>query len=473
MTIKKILMVNTPPHDLDAIIKSKRSKSTAKTQIGRSFMPSGLLSIGAYLESKGYVVDLVDMWEMSWEEIESTLKNINPDIIFSSCLTDSRLSSFKLAKIAKKLNSEVITVIGNAHATAMYDQILRNYPEIDYVILGEGEITCFELIESLNGTGKVISMVNGIAYFSYFGKVVVTEKRPLANLDEFPFSKKHRFFINEPTTALISTSRGCPYGCTYCSLTKFWQRWRGKSVEKVIEEIDFLVQNGLKHLIFNDDHFTYDKERTMKIVEHFKKYNFTWVMQTRVDKIDKEMYDLFRETRCTIVAFGVESMSPTILKNIRKGYTVEQVKEAFKMGHEAGVPLQANIMIGCTGENETTLNETIQGLKEINPDIMSKFITMVYPNTKIYELMKEAGKISDDYWLSPNPAPFNTTEHDIETLRKFSLKMQIEWYKQIGLYRSYQEVYALLKEHGAKFAIDYIKDGLSRVQITRFLARKK
>ncbi len=469
MKIEKILLVNTPPHDLDAILKSKRSKSTAKTQIGRSFMPSGLLSIGAYLESKGHTVEMSDMWEMSWEEIESTLKNINPDIIFTSCLTDSRLSSFKLAKIAKKLNPNVVNVVGNAHATAMYEQILNNYPEIDYVVLGEGEITCLELIEGLNKNNPF--NVKGLAYKAFDGTICVTEKRPLANLDEFPFSKKHRFFINEPTTALISTSRGCPYGCTYCSLTKFWQRWRGKSVEKVIEEVDFLVQNGMKHLIFNDDHFTYDKERTMKIVEHFKKYNFTWVMQTRVDKIDKEMYDLFKETRCTIVAFGVESISPTILKNIHKGYTIEQVKEAFRMGHEAGVPVQANIMIGCTGETEETLNETIQGLKEIKPDILSKFITMVYPNTKMYELMKESGKISDDYWLTPNPAPFNTTEHDIETLRKYSLKMQIAWYKQIGIIKSTKEIYDLLKEHGAKFAIDYIKDGLSRVQITRFLKK--
>ena len=471
MKIEKILFVNTPPHDLNIILKSKRSKSTAKTQIGRSFMPSGLLSIGAYLESKGYTIDYVDMWEMTWEEIEFTLKNINPDIIFTSCLTDSRLSSFKLAKIAKNLNPDVINVTGNVHATAMYEQILNNYPEIDYIVLGEGEITCLELIEGLKNNNPF--NVKGIAYKTFEEEICITEKRPLANLDEFPFPKKHRFFINEPHKAVINTSRGCPYGCTYCSLTKFWSRWRGKSVEKVIEEVDFLVENGLEYLIFTDDHFTYNKERTMKIVEHFKKYNFKWVMQTRVDRIDKEMYDLFKETRCEFVAFGVESMSPIILKNIHKGYTVEQVKEAFKMGHEAGVPIQANIMIGCTGETEETLKETIEGLKEIKPDIMFKFITMTYPNTKMYELMKESGKISDNYWLTSNPAPFNTTEHDIETLRKYSLKMQIAWYKQIGLYNSIKEISALLKEHGFKFAFDYIKDGLSRVQITRFLSRTK
>ncbi len=470
MNIEKILMVNTPPHNLDDIIKSKRSKATAKTKVGRSVLPSGLLSIDAYLESKGYSTIIKDFWEMDWEQIEYQLKNINPDIIFSSCLTDSRQSNFKLAKIAKEINPDVVNVIGNAHATAMYEQILNYYPEIDYIVLGEGEITCFELLECLKNNDDP-GHVRGISYKTFEGELCVTEKRPLANLDEFPFPKKYRFFLNEPETATINTSRGCPYGCTYCSLTKFWQKWRGKSVDKVIEEIEFLVDNGMKHLIFTDDHFTYNKKRTIEICEYFKNYDFTWQMQCRVDRIDEELYKLFKETRCKIVAFGVESLSPTILKNIHKGYTVEQVKRAFKEGHETNNIVQANIMIGCTGETDETINETILGLKEINPDIMSKFLTMVYPGTEMYRIMKEAGKISDDYWLTNNPAPFNTTEHDLETLRKYSLKMQIEWYKHIGIIKSSKEIYDLLKEHGAKFAFDYIKDGLSRVEITRFLRR--
>ncbi len=475
----KILLINTPPHNLSDIIKSKRSRSTG--QKGRQIFPSGLLSIGAYLESKGYEIDYKDMWNMDWDEIETFLShyitNNNglshnneklKDIIFSSCLTDNRQSSFTLAKIAKKLNPSVINVIGNAHATAMYQQILTNYPEIDYVVLGEGEITCYELIKCLKDGGNVAD-VKGIAYRSN-GEVCITEKRPLIkNLDELPFPIKYRFNPDDPTSVTINASRGCPYMCSYCSLSGYWGNvWRGKSAKEVLKEIDFLVSNGVKHIVFTDDHFTFNKKRAMEICVGFKKYDFTWQMQCRVDRIDIEMLELFHKTRCKLIVYGIETMSPTVLKNIHKGFTVEQIKKTFRISHEVGVPVQANIMIGATGENQETINETIQGLKEISPDYVAKFITMVYPNTSLYQEMKDKCAISDDFWFLSNPTPFYTGENDIATLRKYSLQVQTAWYIQQGVVKSIKEIYGLLKEHGFKFATSYILDGLSKISIVTF-----
>ncbi len=402
----KILLVNTPPHNLSDIIKSKRSRSTG--QRGRQIFPSGLLSIGAYLESKRLEIAYKDMWNMSWEQIKIFLVTENPDIIFSSCLTDNRQSSFTLAKISKKLNPSVINVIGNAHATAMYEQILNNYPDVDYVVLGEGEITCYELIECLQNHND-LGTVKGIAYKAFDGEIYVTEKRPLIkNLDDIPFPIKYRFNPDNPTDVTINTSRGCPYACSYCSLSGYWGGvWRGKSPKEVLKEIELLVSNGAKHITFTDDHFTFNKKRVMEICEGFKKYDFTWAMQCRVERIDKEMLELFKETRCRLIVFGIETLSPAILKNIHKMFTVEQIKQAFEISHEVGVPVQANIMIGATGENQETINETIQGLKEIKPDFVAKFITMTYPNTPLYNEMKKRNEISDDFWLSSSPAPFH------------------------------------------------------------------
>lgn len=461
--INKILLVNTPPHNMSDIIKSKRSRSTG--QKGRQIFPSGLLSIGAYLESKGYNIDMKDLWDMNWNQIEEFLSKENPDIIFSSCLTDSRQSSFTLAKIARKLNPNVVNVIGNAHATAMYHQILSNYPEIDYVVLGEGEITCFELIKCLKNNDN-IKDVKGIAFKSDH-IVHITEKRPLVgNLDELPFPTKNRFNPDDPTNVTINTSRGCPYGCSYCSLSGYWGGvWRGKSPEEVLKEIDFLASKGAKHIVFTDDHFTFNKKRAMEICAGFDKYDFTWQMQCRVDRIDKEMLEVFRKSRCKVIVYGIETLSPTILKNIHKGFSLEQIKKTFEMSHEVGIPVAANIMIGAPGENQDTINETIQGLKEIRPDHMAKFITMVYPNTPLYRKMKEDRLMSDDFWLLSNPTPFHTTENDLSVLRKYSLQVQIAWYKQIGIIRSVKEISELLKEHGFAFAFDYIKDGLSRVKL--------
>lgn len=471
--IEKILLATTPPHDISSILKSKRSKATALTQKGRQTLPSGMMSIGAYLESKGYPVIVEDFWDKDWNEIEYTLKKIDPDIIFTSCLTDSRLSNFKLSALAKSINPDIINVIGNAHASAMYVQILSNYPEVDYIVIGEGEITCYELIECLNKNGDDRE-IKGIS-FRYNSGIYKTEPRPMIkNLDEFPFPVKYRFSPNSPTTVTINTSRGCPYGCTYCSLTDYWGAWRGKSVDEVLKEIEFLVSEGAKYLTFTDDHFTFNKKRAMEIASHFGEYDLQWRMQCRVDRIDKEMLEVFKNNNLDIIAYGVESMSPTILKNIHKGVAVEQVVKAFEISHEVDIPeIQANIMIGLPGENQSTINETIKGLKIIKPDYMGKFITMVYPGAKLYELMKSKGSLTDNYWLSGNPAPFYTAENDLAILRKWSLQVQLTWYRQQGLIKSMKDVKILIEDHGISFATSYILDGMSKVKLLNFLDVKK
>lgn len=467
--INKILLVTTPPHDIESILKSKRSKATALTQKGRQTLPSGLMSIGAYLNSKGYEVVIRDFWDKDWEQIQYEISREDPNIIFSSCLTDSRLSNFRLSSIAKVINPNVVNVIGNAHASVMYEQILKNYKDVDYVVIGEGEITCYELVRCLDKGGD-IKGVRGLA-FREKGNVYVTERRPnVKNLDEFPFPTEYRSVDGKTTT--INTSRGCPYGCHYCSLTDFWGVWRGKSVKEVLREVEFLVGQGVEYLVFTDDHFTFNKKRAMEIASHFGKYGIRWRMQCRVDRIDKEMLECFKKNGLDIIAFGVESMSQRILNNVHKGVTVEQIERAFEISHEVGIQeIQANIMIGLPGENQETINETIRGLKKIKPDYIGKFITMVYPGTKLYELMKLKGGITDEYWLSGTPAPFYTAENDLATLRKWSLQVQLAWYRQHGIVYTIKDIYTLLSDHGMGFAMDYIMDGLSRVKLSKFLGK--
>ncbi|MFA4870860.1 MAG: radical SAM protein [Pedobacter sp.] len=466
----KVLLVNTPPHDLDDIIKSKRSRATALR--GKQIFPTGLLSIGAYLESKGVSPEYSDMWNMSWDEIRSTIQKINPDIIFSSCLTDNRLSSFKLASIAKQINPAIINVVGNAHATAMCEQILTHYSDVDFVVLGEGEETCLDLIHVLQNNGD-ISKVLGIAYRDS-GNIHITDRRPLMNLDDIPYpTNTLRFDPDNPHDATIGTSRGCPYGCDYCSLSGFWEhKWRGKNPKLVEAEIQFLVSNGITHVTFVDDHFTFKKDRALEICKILKKYNISWSMQCRVDRIDRELLIACRDSNCRLIAFGVETLSPTILKSIHKQFTIEQIKDIFKTAHEVRIPVQANIIIGCPNETETTIKETIRNLNEIRPDAIGKFILMLYPDTPLYRRLKLYNQINDDIWLSPSPTPFYTIENDLSTLRKYSLQVQMQWFRQIGISRTIKELSSIMKEHGWQFGIDYILSGLSRIKIKKFRLSK-
>lgn len=470
--IEKILLVTPPPHDAEYFAKSKRSEKQNTKQQGRQALPSGLMSIGAYLESKGYEVDIKDFWASNWDEIRNEIKKLNPDAVFSSCLTDYRLSNFKLARIAKEINPETVTVIGNVHATVMYEQILSTYPEIDFIVCNEGEITSLELIECLNKNGN-LKDVKGLA-FKVENKVWATEKRPLIeNLDILPFPTKNRFYLDGSKITTINTSRGCPYGCTFCTMTKYWQNRREKSVKEVLDEVDFLASEGAKYLVFTDDHFTFNKERAIAIAKEFYQYDFQWRMMARVDRVELNMLKLFQKNNIDAIAFGVESMSPTVIDKMHKGAKVEQVIKAFELGHKAKIPhLDANIMIGLPGETQQTVNETIKGLNIIKPHNLNKYITMIYPGTALYEYAKTNGGFSEEYWLSPNVAPFYTMENDISTLRKWSIQVQLAWYKQNGLKYTTKDIASIIREHGTSYTLDYLKDGLSRVKLTNFLDLK-
>ncbi len=209
----------------------------------------------------------------------------------------------------------------------------------------------------------------------------------------------------------------------------------------------------------------------MEIASYLEKIGIKWRMACRVDRIDAEMLKLFKKSGCEIIVYGTETLSPTILENIHKKFTLPQIEEAVRLTKEAGIQAHTNIMIGLPGENQITINETINGLRKIKPDYIGKFITMVYPATDLYQLAKEKGMIDDNYWLSYNTAPFYIAEHDLSTLRKYSLQIQFEGYKQQGIIKSSKDIYELVKNHGFSFAFNYIKDGLSKIHITKFMER--
>jgi len=387
--------------------------------------PLGIAYLGAVLEKKGYEIKAYDFLFENLDKLLPKIKEIiiseKPDVIGLSSMTTNRISSFKLAVLAKKINPKIKVIMGGVHPTLMYKQILENFP-VDFIVLGEGEETMSELVDFIKKKKDIskFKKVKGIA-FKLSNEIIKTEARPfLMNLDKLPIPN-HLYFkdkIEKGKIFYLTTSRGCPYACTFCSTSLHWGRMaRRRSPKKVVEELKFLRKNfpDVNYAIFNDDEFliNHDWVREFCSLLAKEKLNLKWACAARVTSITDEIAKLIKSAGCDRVSLGLESGSPKMLKYMNKCITLEQVSKAFNICKKLNLQTNIFLMVGLPGEDSKTINETIEFTKKLS---MSKVMYLpsvyhVFPGTQTYELAKKQGFISDDYWLTEKTAPFYTYEN--------------------------------------------------------------
>jgi len=408
--------------------------------------PSGLCYLQACLDKVGYT-DSKIIDEKSYEKVKEIIENYKPDIVGVSCFTVYRGSSYKLAKLAKEIKPDIKVILGGPHATFMWEQIMKNFDFVDFIVIGEGEITTVEIVKALD-KGLPLKDINGIV-FRENGKIIKTESRPfIENLDDLPFPSyrdinfddyavaKPPEYNTKQRKASIISSRGCIFNCNFCSTTQFWsRRWRARSAKNVVDEIEWLYKDyKIKFFTFFDDIFTTNPQRVIDICKEIinRKLEIKWYTETRVDCISKEMLEWMKKAGCFLVQFGVESGSPTILKNINKKITREQIINAFKLVKEVGMQTETLLMVGNPGETEETIEETKSLIDTVKPDVVIVSITRVFPATQLYELAKQQGFITDDFWLSEKIAPEYTVERNLQKILLMRLDILKHFYKSKG-----------------------------------------
>jgi len=409
--------------------------------------PLGLMYIQAVLDKEGYESKIVDIYD-SYDEIRQIINSYNPNIVGISCFTNYRKSSFELARVAKETNPSIIVVMGGPHATYLWEQMLRNIPEVDIIVKGEGEITYLELVKALENKTP-LDKVDGIAFRKNNELYSTKERGLIQNLDSIPFPSYRDIDLSKYSNRIhVHSSRGCFNSCTYCAT--FWKNhWRGRSAKNVVDEIEWLVkEKGLKYLYFSDDIFTVDKQRAIDICKMLidRKIDIGWVTETRVDSVSYEVLYWMKKAGCSILQFGVESGSPTILKNIKKNITLEQIRNAFKLCKEVGLKAQAFIMVGNQGETWETVRETERLLDEIKPDVLSVAIAGIFPNTELYRIAKEKGVIGDDFWLTNKTILKYTGEHTMGELLNMRVHITRHFYRTKGRFAFIKYVLTMVRK---------------------------
>lgn len=377
-------------------------------KIGTALPSLGLFYVAAELEKAGYAVKLFDTQIDDWnpEILEK------PDAVGIYCNTSNYHRAVEFAtEVKERFNVPII--FGGPHVTIRPLEVLNNEP-VDYVVVGEGEVSVVELMDVLNGKlpGKRLNDVKGIG-FKENGKAVINPARELIkNLDSIAFPARHLVDMAKyqpspnqykrlPVATMIA-SRGCPYNCAFCNSTAIWTRmYRIRSVENVIQEIKQLVRDyGVKTISFWDDILGINKEWLNEFCDRLleEKIDIIWSCSFRVDNADRQILKKMKQAGCWCIFYGVETIDQEILKAINKRVTVEQITNALKLTKEAGIEIKANLILGLPGETPERVKKILKILCKLNPDYVKFNVLTPYPETVLYNEIKDGkwGKIMNE-----------------------------------------------------------------------------
>jgi anaerobic magnesium-protoporphyrin IX monomethyl ester cyclase len=365
--------------------------------------PLGLAYLAAALEREGVDVQIFDLLvaQYSPQALKRRLGEYQPHVVAATCSTLNYSIASRILRVCKNFDSNLVTLIGGPHVSFTANQVVEDAPWIDVVVRGEGEHTLVDLVNSL-AYGRDLAQVSGIA-FRRNGEVVVTSARPLIKeLDRLPLPARHLLPLSKyralkaPCTMI--TSRGCPFGCIFCSAPKMFGRGvRFRNPQAVVDEIEMLNREfGFEQINIVDDTFTVKERHVESICEGLidRGLNVKWSAYSRVDTVTPHTLRLMKQAGCTWVCYGLESGAQKILDRIKKGITVAQAREAVKMAKEAGIDVMVSFILGLPGENERTAQQSVRLGEELrkNYGVCYGFhILAPMPGTEVREKADEYG----------------------------------------------------------------------------------
>ncbi|MFH1787952.1 MAG: radical SAM protein [Candidatus Altiarchaeota archaeon] len=360
-----------------------------------------------YRRGGEYVRALNSLRHPAWVEFKEKLAKFSPSVLGISATTQTYPSAVKAAEIAKKLDEDVIVVVGGPHPTLMPSETLAE-PCFDVVVRGEGEYTMLDCTEAIR-EGASLSGVLGVS-FKDGGRQVHNPSRPLIddiNLLSYPdrdlLFERERY--SPDSFGGIVTSRGCPNKCSYCSCTMQWgNKLRLRTPENVVEEMEHLLEEyGTRNFSFVDDTFNTSKRRVLKICRLIRDKNLsiTWRCLIRERNIDANMLSKMRDSGCVYACIGVESGSQRLLNRLGRDADLRKVKKAVNLVKKAGIRLNASYMIGVPGETQSTLTKTEKLMKELETDVNVELFRP-FPGTPIWHDLKQKKKIVSTNWADYN-----------------------------------------------------------------------
>jgi hopanoid biosynthesis associated radical SAM protein HpnJ len=356
--------------------------------------PAGMLEDSRLLDASPHHV--------SWHETVEISKDYEFVVLFTS--TPGFSGDCKLVETMKAANPALKIAFVGPHVTVLPEAVLRNCPAIDFVVRREFDYAAVEFAQ-----GKPFSEILGISYRRN-GRILHNPDRPpVGDLDALPDVTDvyhrdldvHRYnvpFLLHPFVSLYTT-RGCPAQCTFClwPQTLSGHPWRKRSSDAVAREMAKAREYWpyVKEFFFDDDTFNIQKPRTIELCEKLRPLKLTWSCTSRVTT-DYETLKAMRDAGCRLLIVGYESGDPQILKNIKKGATVDRAREFTRDCHRLGLVIHGDFILGLPGETRDTIRQTINFAKQLDVETIQVSLAHAYPGTELYDFAKKNGFIVNE-----------------------------------------------------------------------------
>ncbi len=417
----KVLLLNSPYR----VKISKDSRWPELTKSGTLYYPFWLAyATGVLMKKSDHKPLLIDAVakEMDFQETIKRTEEFDSELIVVETSTPTVNSDVDFVNELKKFTDAKIALAGK-HVTALPIETLRMSKNIDFIIRGEYDYTVKELADAIESNGskrEVLKEISGIT-FRENGNFINTPPRLLIqDLDSLPFVAEaynkflsvydYRYALAQYPMLQTWTSRGCPARCVYCDYPQVFtmHAFRMRSPENVVDEIEYIDKKmpQVREIFFEDDTFTINRERVIKICEEIKErgLDVTWSCNARA-QLDYDLMKTMKDAGARILIVGYESGNQKVLNNIRKGIVLTQAERFTRDAKKAGLRIFGCFMIGLPGDTKESIEETLQFAKRMNPDMVFFQQAVPFPGTEFYEWAKHNGHlITEDFgqWLDGN-----------------------------------------------------------------------
>ena len=346
--------------------------------------PAGMLPDSKVVDAPPHKISIEQTVEMA--------KNFELLVLFTS--TPGFDVDIRISEMMKRANPGLKVCFVGPPVTVEPEKALLASEAIDFVIRREFD---YQIVDYANG--KPVEQIPGASYRNADGKIVHNpEAQTIENLDELPWVSKiykrdldiTRYnvpFLLHPFLSMY-TSRGCPAMCTFClwPQTHSGHRWRLRSTDDIYNEVKYAIETfpDIREIFFDDDTFNYRKERTIELCSKLKKLNFTWSCTSRVTT-DYDTLKAMKDAGCRLLIVGYESGDPQILKNIKKGATIDMAERFTANCKKLGLLIHGDFIVGLPGETRDSIRRTIDFAKKLDNETIQVSIAHPYPGTEFYD----------------------------------------------------------------------------------------